>query len=66
MTSNGIDNLQYLRIAGANGIIVYGKIVINGVKVTSWDVSDDNVIQQNINGTIPRGYIQFAASDGSQ
>ncbi|MDW0121231.1 MAG: hypothetical protein QOK81_01280, partial [Nitrososphaeraceae archaeon] len=36
MTSNG-DNLQYLKIAGANGIIVYGKILINGVKITSWD-----------------------------
>jgi parallel beta-helix repeat protein len=66
MTSNGIGNLQYLKIAGANGIIVYGKIVINGVKVTSWDVSDDDIIQQDMNGTIPRGYIQFAASEGSQ
>jgi parallel beta-helix repeat protein len=66
ITSNGIDNLQYLKIAGENGIIVYGKIVINGVTITSWDVSDDDIIQQNINGTIPRGYIQFAASEGSQ
>ncbi|MFL6523578.1 MAG: right-handed parallel beta-helix repeat-containing protein [Nitrososphaera sp.] len=67
MTSNGVvDNLQYLKIAGANGIIVYGKILINGVKVTSWDVSDDDVVQQDMNGTIPRGYIQFAASEGSQ
>lgn len=66
MTSNGADNLQYLKIAGENGIIVYGNIAINGVKITSWDVSDDDVIQQNINGTIPRAYIQFAASEGSQ
>ena len=65
MTSNG-DNLQYLKIAGENGIIVNGKIQIDGVKITSWDVSDNDVIQQNINGTIPRGYIQFAASEGSQ
>jgi hypothetical protein len=36
MTSNG-DGLQYLKIAGANGIVVYGKILINGVKITSWD-----------------------------
>jgi hypothetical protein len=34
MTSSGVDNLQYLKIAGANGIIVYGKILINGVKIT--------------------------------
>jgi mannuronan 5-epimerase len=65
MTSNQ-DGLLYLKIAGENGIIVYGTILINGVKITSWDVSDEEVIQQNINGTIPRGYIQFAASEGSQ
>jgi parallel beta-helix repeat protein len=65
MTSSG-DNLQYLKIAGENGIIVYGKILINGVKITSWDISDEEVIQQNINGTIRRGYVQFAASEGSQ
>jgi parallel beta-helix repeat protein len=66
MTSSGVDNLQYLKIAGANGIIVYGKILINGVKITSWDVSDDDVVQQDMNGTIRRGYVQFAASEGSQ
>ncbi len=65
MTSNG-DGLQYLKLAGANGIIVYGKILIDGVKITSWDVSDNDVIQQDMNGTISRGYIQFAASEGSQ
>jgi mannuronan 5-epimerase len=65
MTSNQ-DGLLYLKIAGEDGIIVYGTILINGVKITSWDVSDEEVIQQNINGTIPRGYIQFAASEGSQ
>ena len=37
MTSNQ-DGLQYLKIIGANGIIVYGKILINGVKITSWDI----------------------------
>src|SRR5215212_7303806 len=65
MNSNG-DGLQYLKIAGENGIIVYGKILINGVKITSWDVSEEDVVQQNINGTIPRGYVQFAASEGAQ
>jgi parallel beta-helix repeat protein len=65
MTANQ-DGLQYLKIAGENGIIVYGKIAINGVTITSWDISDEEVIQQNINGTIPRGYIQFAASEGAQ
>jgi len=65
MTSNQ-DGLQYLKIAGANGIIVYGKILIDGVKITSWDISDEDVIQQNINGTIGRGYVQFAASEGAE
>ncbi len=65
MTSNQ-DGLFYLKIADENGIIVYGKIVINGITITSWDISDEEVIQQNINGTIPRGYIQFAASEGAQ
>src|SRR5215217_4399288 len=65
MTSSG-DNLQYLKIAGENGIIVYGKILIDGVIITSWDDSEDDVVQQDMNGTIPRGYIQFAASEGAQ
>jgi parallel beta-helix repeat protein len=65
MTSNQ-DGLLYLKIAGENGIIVYGTILINGVKITSWDVSDNDIVPQNINGTIPRGYVQFAASEGSQ
>jgi parallel beta-helix repeat protein len=65
MTSNG-DGLQYLKVAGANGIIVYGKILINGVKITSWDISEDDIIQQDMNGTVSRGYVQFAASEGSQ
>src|SRR5688572_8325418 len=66
MTSSNGDNLQYLKIAGANGIIVYGKILINGVKITSWDILEEDVIQQDMNGTIRRGYIQFAASEGSE
>src|ERR687891_1211428 len=65
MTSNG-DGLQYLKIAGENGIIAYGKILIDGVIITSWDVSEEDVIQQDLNGTIRRGYVQFAASEGSQ
>ncbi len=65
MTSNG-DNLRYLKIAGANGIIVYGKILVDGVKITSWDVSEDDIIQQDMNGTISRAYIQFDASEGAQ
>ncbi len=67
MLSNGDDNnLQYLKIAGENGIIVHGKILINGVKITSWDASTNNVVQQNSDGSIRRAYIQFDASEGSE
>jgi parallel beta-helix repeat protein len=65
MNSNE-DGLRYLKLAGENGIIVYGKIMINGIIITYWDISDDEVISQDMNGTIRRGYVQFAASEGSQ
>ncbi len=65
MTSNG-DGLQYLKLADENGIIVYGKILIDGIKITSWDITQDEVIPQDINGAIRRGFIQFAGSEGSQ
>ncbi|MDQ3837316.1 MAG: right-handed parallel beta-helix repeat-containing protein [Thermoproteota archaeon] len=65
MTS-AADGLQYLKLAGENGIIVDGTILIDGVKITSWDISAGDVIHQDINGTIPRGYVRFAGSEGSQ
>src|ERR671915_1400636 len=65
MTSSR-DGLRYLKIAGENGIVVYGKILIDGVTITSWDIADEEVIPQDMNGTIRRGYVQFAASEGSQ
>jgi parallel beta-helix repeat protein len=63
MNSNDVN---WLKITDVNGIIVEGTILINGVRITSWDASSDGFIPQNINGTIPRGYIQFAGSEGSQ
>jgi hypothetical protein len=36
MTSSE-DGLHYLNIAGVNGIIVHGRIDINGIIITSWD-----------------------------
>src|SRR5918999_4141471 len=65
MTSSG-DGLQYLKLAGENGIIVHGRILIDGVTITSWDIEEEDVIEQDMNGTIRRGYVQFAASEGSQ
>src|SRR5919107_1217865 len=65
MTSND-DNLQYLKIAGENGIIVHARIMIDGVKITSWNDSSNDVVQQDRSGSVRRGYIQFDASDGAQ
>jgi parallel beta-helix repeat protein len=64
--SSDKDGLQYLKIAGTNGIIVHGKILIDGVKITSWDASSNDVVQQDRNGSVGRGYIQFDASRGSE
>jgi parallel beta-helix repeat protein len=67
MNSNQYGGLQYLKIAGANGIVVHGTILINGVTITSWDTSANDVIQQDINdGSIRRAFIQFDGSKGSQ
>jgi mannuronan 5-epimerase len=65
MTSTG-DGLQYLKLAGENGIIVYGKILVDGVKITSWDIAEEDVIQQEMNGAISRGYVRFDGSEGAQ
>ena len=65
-SSKAGGNLQYLKIVAGNGIIVYGKILIDGIKITSWNISSNDVIAQNMNGSARRGYIQFAASEGSQ
>jgi parallel beta-helix repeat protein len=64
--AGGDNNVRHLKIAGENGIIVYGKILIDGVKITSWNISSNNIITQDMNGNIRRGYIQFAASEGSR
>ena len=40
-----------------NFISVSGKVKIDGVKITSWDPITNNVIKQNLKGSIPRPYI---------
>jgi len=65
-SSPGDNKLQYLKIADKNGIIVDGKILIDGIKITSWNISSNNTLLQDMTGSVPRGYIQFAASEGSQ
>ncbi|MDQ3807491.1 MAG: right-handed parallel beta-helix repeat-containing protein [Thermoproteota archaeon] len=65
-STNVGENLRYLKIAGGNGVIVHGKILIDGIKITSWNISSSDIISQDMNGSTRRGYIQFAASEGSQ
>jgi mannuronan 5-epimerase len=65
-SSNGDGGLQYLKVAGVNGIIVQGKILIDGVKIISWDASSNDIVQQNSDGSIRHAYIQFDESEGSQ
>jgi poly(beta-D-mannuronate) C5 epimerase len=63
MTSSG-DGLQYLKITGANGIIVHGRIEISGIIITSWDTETDSPVSQTGNGTVPRAFINLRVSEG--
>src|ERR671922_974020 len=63
MTSDE-DSLQYLKIAGANGIIVHGRIEINGITITSWDPETDSPVPQTETGSIPRAFINLRGSEG--
>ena len=65
-SSNGDDgnNLQYLKIAGANGIIVNGRIEISGIIITSWDTETDSPVSQTETGSVPRTFINLRVSEG--
>ena len=63
MTSNE-DGLQYLKITGANGIIVQGRIEISGIKITSWDTETDSPVSQIETGSVPRTFINLRVSEG--
>jgi mannuronan 5-epimerase len=58
------DGLQYLKIAGANGIIVNGRIEISGIIITSWDTETDSPISQTETGSVPRAFINLRVSEG--
>jgi parallel beta-helix repeat protein len=62
--SGGNSGLQYLKIVGANGIIVYGRIEISNVKITSWDTQANSPILQTITGSVPRAFINLRGSEG--
>jgi parallel beta-helix repeat protein len=58
------DDLQYLKIAGANGIIVNGRIQISDVIITSWDPEADSPVFQTSTGSVPRAFINLRVSEG--
>jgi mannuronan 5-epimerase len=64
MNSNEDDGLQYLKIAGANGIIVQGRIEISGIIITSWDTEANSPIFQTDTGSVPRAFINLRGSEG--
>jgi mannuronan 5-epimerase len=63
MSSND-DGLQYLKIAGTNGIIVNGRIEIGGIKITSWDTEANSPVFQTSTGSVPRAFINLRGSEG--
>src|SRR5215217_1237319 len=58
------NDIKWLKIAGANGIIVDGKIQIAGVKITSWDTVSNSPVFQTSNGAIPRAFLNLRESEG--
>jgi mannuronan 5-epimerase len=58
------NDVSWLKIAGAHGIIVNGRLQMDGVKVTSWDIAAHSVILQEHLGSIKRAFIQLNGSEG--
>jgi parallel beta-helix repeat protein len=52
-----------LKIAGANGIIVDGKIEVDGVNITSWDAESNSPVSQALDGSRPRAFINLRGSE---
>jgi parallel beta-helix repeat protein len=57
ITNNDNDIPNYINISG--------KANINGVKITSWNLIENDVIEQNNNGSIPRPYIKTYKEAGA-
>jgi poly(beta-D-mannuronate) C5 epimerase len=58
------DGLSYLKITGANGIIVHGRIEISGIIITSWDTETNSPVSQTEVGSVPRAFINLRVSEG--
>src|SRR5215212_4912761 len=58
------NDITWLKITDTNGIIVYGRIQIDGVKITSWDIEANSPVPQTNTGSIPRAFITLRESEG--
>src|SRR5918992_872196 len=58
------SELRWLKISDQNSITVYGKIMFDGVKITSWSTTSNSIIEENSEGTIPRAWILLYESEG--
>jgi poly(beta-D-mannuronate) C5 epimerase len=69
LTINRTDT-SWLKITNKNGtqpnfISISGNARIDGVKITSWDSSHNNIIRQHTNASIPRPYILIDEGAGT-
>src|SRR5215210_3178774 len=62
--SIGPNDITWLKITDTNGIIVHGKIQIDGVKITSWDTETDSPVSQTATGSVPRAFINLRENEG--
>jgi parallel beta-helix repeat protein len=55
------DDTDWLKINSTDGnhysIKAHGNLVIDSVKITGWDTKKNDYSREDVNGTIPRGYI---------
>ncbi|MEW6603317.1 MAG: right-handed parallel beta-helix repeat-containing protein [Thermoproteota archaeon] len=62
---NSDKGVNYVKIAGNNGITVLGSLRIDGVNITSWDTASNSAVEQDGSGSIRRAYLFFSSSEGS-
>ncbi|MGI0048095.1 MAG: right-handed parallel beta-helix repeat-containing protein [Nitrososphaera sp.] len=61
-TINSGRGINYVKIAGNNGITVYGSVHIDNISITSWDQANNAVIDQDSTGSVPRAYLFISGS----
>lgn len=56
--------IKWLKISDQNSITVYGKIMFDGVKLTSWSTTSNSEIAQSADGSIARAWVMLYGSEG--